>query len=173
MLDRLPIFIEPLNYADRRRELKGGLNLSDFHRMADLPGFNRQGNVAVRLSFSKLGQIPVVDGEFNTALELQCQNCLQSIDINVSNKFKLGFVASLSEADLLPDAYEPFLLESDNTALIDIIEEELLLTIPAFPKHQHDCLDKSYQRTNDIQQDTQSETDNPFSVLAKLKKTGD
>ncbi len=173
MLDRLPIFIEPLNYADRGRELEGELDLCKFPRLADFPGFNGRGNVAVILSFSKLGRIPVVDGEFRTVLDLQCQNCLQSIAINVSSEFKLGFVASINEADLLTDAYEPFLLECDKTALIEIIEEELLLTIPTFPKHEHDCLDKSDQNEKKVQQDTQSEIDNPFSVLAKLKKTGD
>lgn len=173
MLDRLPIYIEPLTYADRRRELAGGLELCRFPRLADLPGFNKRGEVAVTLSFSKLGRIPALDGQLNTILELLCQNCLRPLKINVASKFKLGFVTSLSEADLLPDAYEPFLLEGDKTALIDIIEEELLLTIPAFPKHKQACLDKSYQKAITVQQDTQSDTDNPFSVLAKLKKTGD
>jgi len=172
MLDRLPIFIEPLNYADRRRELSGDLDLSSFPRLADLPGFNNRGSVAVTLSFSKLGRIPALDGELNTIVELCCQNCLQPIKIPVSSKFKLGFVSSLSEADLLPDGYEPFLLESDKVALVDIAEDELLLTIPAFPKHTEGCLDTRYQKIM-VQVDTQSDTENPFSVLAKLKNTGE
>jgi uncharacterized protein len=49
----------------------------------------------------------------------------------------------------------------------------LLFTIHNFPKNEHDCLNIKYKNENKVQQDTQTERDNPFSVLAKLKKTGD
>jgi uncharacterized protein len=67
------------------------------------------------------------------------------------------------------------MVEEEKILLNKIIEDEILLTLPAFPKHQHAC---SVQKTDDnsvelLVNDGQSSPKNPFSVLAKLKHTGD
>jgi uncharacterized protein len=67
------------------------------------------------------------------------------------------------------------MVEEEKILLKNIIEDEILLTLPAFPKHQHAC---SVQKTDNsslqpLVNDGQSSPKNPFSVLAKLKHTGD
>ena len=56
-----------------------------------------------------------------------------------------------------------------------IIEDEILLNLPAFPKHQHNCIAKKDDNTsiNLLKDDESSFPENPFSILAKLKNTGD
>ncbi|MDD1642740.1 MAG: metal-binding protein, partial [Methylococcaceae bacterium] len=59
--------------------------------------------------------------------------------------------------------------------LKNIIEDEILLILPAFPKHQHNCIVAKFDNTSidPSVSDEQSFPENPFSILAKLKNTGD
>ena len=173
MLDRLPELIEPLLFADRDRRLKGEILLSSFPRLTSILAED-SGSVAIELSFGRNGRSAWVQGTVEAVLRLKCQNCLGGLDWPVKSEFKLGIVTSIDEVKLLPDDYEPLLVGEEKIALNDIIEEELLLAVPAFPKHDTKCF--VYAQTEDEKSSEsieQSDTNNPFSVLAKLKNTGD
>lgn len=168
MLDRLPKFIDPLLMTERGRGLVGEMQLSEFPRLAELLADNR-GVAVFELSFFKQGRQNVLQGKISTVLKLRCQNCLQVLDWPVDCEFRLGIVASLDEARRLPGDLEPLLVGQEKTVLRDIIEEELLLSVPLFPKHAKPCFD--YRQYSDTPAESgQSKTDNPFAVLAKLKK---
>jgi uncharacterized protein len=54
----------------------------------------------------------------------------------VASDLRLGIVSSLDEADRLPDSLEPFLLSGDvRVSLDELVEDELLLSIPPVPQH--------------------------------------
>jgi len=116
-----------------------------------------------------------VEGQIEAVLELTCQNCLQAVQWPVKNTVKLGIVTSVDQADRLPEDYEPLLVDEEKILLKNIIEDELLLILPAFPKHQHDCLahKSGNNKVDFLLSEQQSLTENPFSILAKLKNTGD
>jgi uncharacterized protein len=174
MLDRLPEYIDPLHLADKRGALKGQIPLRSLDRLAKLL-VNDAGSVVVDLFFGREGRLAKVEGRIETILELECQNCLEAIKWPVDCTIKLGIVTSIDQANRLPEEYEPLMVEEEKILLNKIIEDEILLTLPAFPKHQHAC---SVQKTDDnsvelLVNDGQSSPKNPFSVLAKLKHTGD
>ncbi len=174
MLERLPKFIDPLVFADRGSELKGDIELTECKRLADILA-NQNGKVGVQLSFFKQNRLAIIKGRVNVDIDLICQKCLEAVQWNSQISFDLGLVGSLDEADRLLEGYEPMLVKSkEKIALSTIVEEELLLAIPAFPKHEYNCLDSKLTKNNKTT--TRMETtpsNNPFSVLAKLKKTGD
>lgn len=175
MLDRLPEYIDPLQLADRRSNLKGQIPLSRLDRLADLL-MNDTGAVSVDLVFSREGSLAKIEGRIESILELECQNCLQAVSWPVDSAIRLGIVSSIDQADKLPDDYEPLLLENEKILLKDIIEDELLLILPQYPKHQHDCLARnpdSNSTETPSDKDAESHQKNPFSILANLKKTGD
>lgn len=176
MLDRLPEYIDPLHLADKRAELKGQIPLKDLERIAGML-YSVEGSVAVELVFGREGRLAKIEGRIEAVLELQCQNCLQAITWPVSSAIKLGIVTSLEQADRLPEDYEPLLVvEEQKMPLKDIIEDELLLALPAFPKHQHVCFNADALNKDSINSsanDPQSVAENPFSILANLKNTGD
>jgi len=174
MLARLPEFIDPLHLADKRGELKGQIPVSGLDRLADLL-FSDTGAVTVDLFFGREGRLAKIEGQIETVLELKCQNCLQAVQWPVKSNVKLGIVTSLDQADRLPEDYEPLLVDEGKTLLKNIIEDELLLILPAFPKHQHDCLGRkpSDKQADVLLNEQPSPTENPFSILAKLKNTGD
>jgi len=174
MLERLPKFIDPLVFADRGSELKGKIELADLQRLADILA-NQNGNVAVQLSFFKQNRLAGVKGQVNVNIDLVCQKCLEAVQWDSQISFALGLVSSLDEADRLPEGYEPMLVNSEEKiALSTLVEEELLLAIPSFPKHEYNCsdLEQSEQKKPRIKIEAEN-SDNPFSILAKLKKTGD
>jgi uncharacterized protein len=188
MLEQLPEFIDPLQCAEKRREFKGAMALSTMPRLIGAVA-EASGNASVSMAFAKQGSLAVLEGHLSAVLHLTCQNCLETFAWPVDTDFKLGIVTSPDEVLLLPDAFEPLLVGEDKTPLRDIIEEELLLAIPAFPKHtEGNCfIDKTRfaavpEREGAARPDNASpgltagsglKPDNPFSVLAKLKPTGD
>ncbi|MFU8788035.1 MAG: YceD family protein [Methylobacter sp.] len=174
MLARLPEYIDPLHLADKRGELKGQIPVSSLDRLADML-FDDTGAVAVELFFGREGRLAKVEGQLETVLELKCQNCLQAVQWPVKHSVKLGVVTSIDQADRLLEDYEPLLVNGEERILLkNIVEDELLLILPTFPKHAYNCLAQEFVNKEDLLQNQQpSLPENPFSILAKLKNTGD
>ncbi len=171
MLARLPELIDPLLLADRNASFEGQLPLSSFDRIADMLS-DDVGNVEVTLHFGRKGKLATVEGHFSAVLRLKCQRCLEPLEWAVNSDIKLGVVNSLALADKLPDGYEPLLLDDeDKIPIKNMVEDELLLSLPDIPKHQNDCL--APNNINDKQESLpkipKASTENPFSILANLK----
>jgi uncharacterized protein len=174
MLDRLPEYIDPLHLADKRGELKGQIPLRSLDRLARML-VSDEGAVAVDLFFGREGRLAKVEGHIETVLELECQNCLEAVKWPVDCAIKLGIVTSIDQANRLPEDYEPLMVEEGKVLLKNIIEDEILLVLPAFPRHQHACFVSKVDNNSvdSLANGDQSFSENPFSILAKLKNTGD
>lgn len=175
MLDRLPEYIDPLHLADKRGELKGQIAISSLDRLAEML-HNDTGNVSIDLFFGRDGRLVIIEGQIEANLELKCQNCLQALEWPVKTTVRLGVVTSIDQANRLPEEFDPLLITGGEKILLkSIIEDELILALPAYPKHQHNCFVHNFDNnTVDLlANDNQSSPENPFSILAKLKKTGD
>lgn len=171
MLARLPEFIEPLILVDRNASIEGELPLKGCQRIAEMLS-DDAGNVAISLFFGRKGKLATVEGQISTVLALKCQRCLESVEWPVNSEFKLGVVSSLALVDKLPDGYEPLLLiDEDKIPLKNLVEDELLLSLPDIPKHQHDCIapNISKNKLEPLSKTAQVSTVNPFSILADLK----
>ncbi len=169
MLDRLPEFIDPVLYAEQRRETVGRMPVKGLARLAELLE-NNSGDVTVDFAFEKKGRIATVHGVIKAELALVCQNCLKRLDWRIDIPVNLAVVSSQEQADRLAEEFDPLWLEDSRLALKDIVEDEILLALPDFPKHLEQCLEvKPVQR----QPQAATRSDNPFSILAQLKNTGD
>jgi uncharacterized protein len=166
MLEQPPEIIDPLVLVEKRRQLKGSLPLSKMLRLKDIL-FVQEGEVNFELKFEKDGKIAAVTGVVEAELQLQCQCCLGSISWPVRSRVSLGVVRSIDEADLLPEPYEPLLLDANDTfPLSDLIQDELLLAVPQIP--QHDRCETADLKMEPVASDIPKRA-NPFAVLAKLK----
>lgn len=178
MLDHLPQYIDPLHLVEKRAVLKGQIPISDFERLADILHSNA-GSANIELVFSREGRLAVVTGRIEVTLALTCQNCLDAVSIVIDCAIKLAIVASIDQANNLPEAYEPLLFDGDDNLLLkDIIEDEILLYLPIFPKHEHRCFvsqttDSGAATIFSEAESSEQTRQNPFSVLAHLKQTGD
>jgi uncharacterized protein len=169
MLDRLPEFIDPILYAEQRRETVGRMPVKGLLRLTELLE-NNSGDIAVDFAFEKKGRIATVQGTIKAELALVCQNCLKRLDWTIDIPVNLGVVTSTEQADRLAEEFDPLWLEDDRLALKDIVEDEILLALPDFPKHQNQCL--ASKKEQPVPEEA-TRSDNPFSILAQLKNTGD
>ena len=170
MSDKLPNLIDPLLFAERRSVLAGAIKIAALERLSD-EVLVTDGDVGVEVQFAKQGKLAVISGTIKAVLELECQSCLQALSWPIDLSFKLCVVSSLQEADQLEIDCEP--LDGEKVSLNTLIEDEILLALPDYPKHEYDCIARRSSKDVDFDGESRTETNNPFSVLAKLKKTGE
>ena len=165
MLDCLPERVEPLGLADVGRSFRGTLPVRRFERLAPLL-HSAQGELAVRLEF-RLDErrIRTLKGAIQGELSLVCQRCLNGLRFPVDVQFSLGIVSSEAEIDRLPEGYEPLLVSGDPIQTLAMVEDEVLLAIPAIPLHEHGMRECEVGYRNP----SLPEKENPFAVLKKLK----
>jgi len=105
--------------------------------------------ITVELNFSyDSNKVHVIEGHISTLLRLNCQRCLEDFDFELLQKIYVGVVPSLEAAKLLPEQYEPLLLEDGKINVLDWLMEEINLAIPMIPMHEASCgLQKHFSDT--------------------------
>jgi DUF177 domain-containing protein len=157
--------IDPLFLVRTKRNFQGALPLSRMHRLAELL-YDTEGEATFDLSFRLEGRVPSVIGHVSADLTLQCQLCLKSTRWVIEREVNLGVVASIDEASLLPEPYEPLLIQNEKTTLTDIVEDELILGLPLIARHTV-C-----EMTGRSIEEEIGPNERPFAILAELRKTG-
>ncbi len=170
MLDRLPILIDPLSFAERGKRLLGTIKINELSRLSEVL-LDNSGEIEVDLAFDKEGRVPVIVGKIKANLIAECQSCLKQVILPIDKHFKLGMVTSEEQADRLAGECEPLFLQDEKVSLNELVEDELLLALPDFPKHSDVCVERG--RDEAVNEHEEIDSNNPFSVLAKLKNTGD
>ncbi len=167
----LPKTVDPLKYADQNKVLKGALAVKCMPRLLDMLA-DDSGEVKVELEFDRDEQnLRVVTGRLEAELWLECQRCLSPVQKTLVSEFALGIVLSDEQAKNLPKHYEPLLVEPEELILRDMVEEELILSLPMFAYHEH-CGSgetESVSEKKDADEAPPAEKENPFSVLSELK----
>jgi uncharacterized protein len=170
MSGRLPVAIDPLRFAETGRRLEGRLLLGGFDRLAPLLS-DTTGEIEVELEFGIDDmRVPFLSGHIQGHLRLTCQRCMEPMDYEVDSHFILGLVQSDYEADGLREDYEPLLVGDEPMVLADIIEDELILTLPIVPSHELSACPVTTHVTDSSTENTADEAVNPFAVLSELKK---
>jgi uncharacterized protein len=163
-MSALPKLIDPILLAEKGKEISGQIPLSICHRLNESL-HSHDGFATFKLEFGKDGRLPTIKGRIEANVVLQCHVCLEALDWRIDSSVNLGVVSSIDEADRLSQSYEPLVISNRETLteLCDIVQDELILALPIFPRHPRCSGDGS----ND--QVCSEKKPNPFSVLANLK----
>ncbi len=164
MIGQLGDLIDPIQLAEKRGFFEDKLSIRELERLSGLL-MDDVGEAAFELLFSKQGKFTAISGFVNANLAIKCQTCLEKLVFSVQSQIKLAVVSSIDEAKILPESYEPLLLEGKGIAITDIIEDEILLALPIVPKHNN-CRPQS----TSVQKFPE---ENPFAILSQLKNQGD
>ena len=118
----------------------------------------------------------IVSGELEAPVDLECQRCMGPMATTLNSRFVLGLVTSDEQAQQLPRELEPFLTDEFSADLWAMVEDELLLVLPPFPLHdRNECPARedleALEPDGTPAEPAKSGKENPFSVLADLKKT--
>ncbi len=171
MLDQLPELINPVVFAERQSHLLGHLSVQRLDRLADFL-FDKKGELKVDLQFYKEGKVPVIEGRIEGHLILTCQSCLHALEWVVNKPVKIGMVQTIEQADRLAEEFEPMMVADNKMSLSGIVEDEVLISLPDYPRHENECL-KYPPAEKLVEPEIKPEPDNPFAVLATLNITGD
>ena len=175
-----PAQIEPFKWAEQGFTWSGQLPLSRFARIArEAVGSidDQLVNIDCKLSMDAYHRIAWLDGHVEASVSMECQRCLNAVEIELASDFHLALVDDESLIERLDEDADFIVLgESEATTkgdydapatadLLALIEDELLLLLPLSPKH--DACEHKHQPA--VQEAAAEKRDNPFDVLAGLK----
>jgi len=162
---KLPNKINFFNFAKKEVKLNGDFKVSELSRLSEIAS-NENDKVEVDLSFRlENGRTPCVEGIIRTILVLDCQRCLDSLQVDLKVPFNIAFARNEFQADSLDDKFEIYLIGDDEELETkDLITDEILLSIPMAPSHDYDCGLKT-DKGNIVEE----VGEHPFDVLKNIK----
>lgn len=180
MSDRLAVRIDPIKLANSGDRLTGWVPITQMPRLCDLLT-NSEGRVEATIQFGQIDQgTRFITGEAEAVVSVVCQRCLEEMTFNLRAEFSLGLVETESEAQTLPEEFEPKLIGDEMLEIAEMLEDELILAMPIISMHDEaDCRCEAlkYCAPADIKPETiaDSNTRRPMAGLKALldKKTGD
>lgn len=98
---------------------------------------------------------------------VECQRCLQSMDVVLQTDSELAVVSSDEAAGSLPQSLDPVVVEHGTLSIADLVEDELILALPLAPMHQTGPCAEAAESGESEQR---GDGENPFSVLKGLKR---
>jgi uncharacterized protein len=179
MSREFPDIVDPWKAADGRRIFQGTMPLERMARLVALLAPVDEGAatspevVEFRTVFAYDRQgLLTIDVSVSAELPLQCQRSLAVFTLPVERRSRVVVIESVAEQDEVPEPYEPFLVEERRLALVDLVEEELLLAVPQVPvapAAEAPELPGSVA-LEDAPEEPAEQTHRPFSGLAGLMK---
>jgi len=176
-------FIDSLDFARNGQQINGEVSIVELPRLLDVLE-NSQGalSYAVRGGLDKLGNY-LLDVSITGSCRLRCQRCLGAMEhaVRIDTRLLLRDQASLDALDdnVAGGEEEEFdsILADTHLDVLDLLEEEILLSLPIAPKHELGACQAAGDGSKPLRpslpqeaEDRHEEEKNPFAVLAKLKR---
>ena len=163
MQKKLPESVDFLKQVERNACFEGVWPVSAFTRLAEVV-YKDQGEIKARLKFGTRAGTNCLDGHVQADLELRCERCLEPVNKHIESDFRFGLITSEDEAGLLPKEFEPLLASNYELSLLELVEDEILLSLPIVARHDEECSGILQKHKDDdrVQQDT-------YKPIAALK----
>ena len=115
----------------------------------------------------------IIEVEIQGAGDLACQRCLEPVTLPLKIATTLTVVAHDEEARSCIRSHEPIILDEGMLNIDHMLEEEILLSLPAVALHPKvPANDISLAEHEGIERRAERGLDNPFAVLKKLTTEG-
>ena len=165
----LPRVVEPRKLANAQASFERPIKAEDLSRLSELSLNLVKATVQIQFDRNDQGR-PELRGHVSAELHLECQRCLEPMQLLIERDIHLGIVWDEAQADALPRGLDPWIAGEDQADLIDIIEEEILLEIPVVARHDTDCLNPDLLSVGEGgKAEVGEQKVNPFDMLAQLK----
>ena len=141
------INIDPKLFAQLSKSAAGTVAFAKLSRLHDLAEHNNTDIVYTLQFFYDEDRQCCIAGRIQTTLQLICNRCLNLYDYAIDTNFKLYPVTDYKK-DYSVKQLDVVLMKNGLISIIDIIEDELILNLPAIPRHLDDDLNcQSAQKT--------------------------
>lgn len=171
LLEPLPTTLDVRKAAARGAIVTGILKPTDLARFLPLVA-GPEGTILVKMEFSR-----DEEGRYLLHLSIEadllvtCQRCLETLPTHIGSDCVLAVVWTDEEAAHLPKHLEPLIVKESLCSLWPIVEDELILSLPAYSYHEAEDCKLSIAEFSDPtpQEVTGDEKPNPFNLLGQLK----
>ena len=108
-----------------------------------------------------------IRGRITARAVLQCQRCLGPVALDLDVPVSLAMVWAEKEIPSLPSRYEGVVVGEDPADLYDLVEEEMLLSLPLVAAHESGSCPSQPEARDQNEDDSAAEPrrENPFAVL--------
>jgi len=158
-------FIDSLDFARNGEQIDAEVPFAELPRLLDVLE-NTQGVLHYTLQgkLDRLGN-PVLGVTMSGVCQLRCQRCLQSLDYEIQYDTSLILRDEAGLEALQDDDDEEFdsVLADVQLDVLELLEEEILLSLPIAPKHETGAC--RVAKSESLQEAER----HPFAVLEKLK----
>jgi len=162
----LPVTANFMRQVELNRTFEGVYSLAKFERLGEVLQSN-EGYVNAKLEFGHSVGFACLKAKVSAKLRVMCQRCLGPMETEVAGSFKFALLNSEEDFELVPDEFEPYLLEGEEQSIIDLVEDELLLSLPMVTVHEEACSDFMKSQQKAIK--ASKEESHPFAALKALK----
>jgi uncharacterized protein len=109
--------------------------------LAELPRLRSRiagigGSVHGAARFGRQSGFAVADLSLAGTATLQCQRCMQAMELSVDSTTHVALILTEAEAADVPEELEPVLARDGRISPGELVEEELLLALPIVPLHE-------------------------------------
>jgi uncharacterized protein len=163
--------------ADATAEVELSVPLSVLERLKSLLTTS-EGEATARIRWTREGGHVIAQVEAVAKLKLRCQRCLEEFELPVSSRSRVVLVADESQVVALPEELETALAVEGRIRQRDLVEEELLLAVPAAPRHAEGGCEARFGPAGSLERaavpgvmvvaETRVNTQRPFAGLADL-----
>jgi len=169
MSNTLQIEVDPFLCASQRRYFEGEVTYQQMPRLQeDIEASTKP--LDAKLEFSKEGKFILLTARIKGTLVLQCAACLEEMDFPIDINVRLVLINDESLFGVLPEEYEPRVIEGDRVLLSSIVEDEIVLALPYIARHDVCPVELPMSSASDnfvIEKEVKT---NPFKVLEDFKK---
>jgi uncharacterized protein len=167
-----PPWSKPLD-VDRLSEAEADIDFAV--PLAELPRLRSQlagieGEVRGRVHFGRAAGIAVAEVAMSGMAHVVCQRCLEAMEVPVATTVRVGLIAAESDLSRVPEDLEPVLALEGRISVGELVEEELLLTLPIVPLHAQTDACVVAAAAPLVTDEREEETQRPFEGLGELFK---
>jgi uncharacterized protein len=162
----LPESANFLRQVELNRKIEGEYPLTSLLRLSEAL-LENDGVVKAKLEFGYSVGFACLKASVSADLVVKCQRCLKPMGQQVTGSFKFALVSSEDEYELVPEEFEPYLLEGEEQSIIDLVEDELLLSMPMVMTHEDAC--SAFMKEQGEQIKAAREAAHPFAALKALR----
>ncbi len=160
--------IDPFVLAERGQSRCLRIQVSELKRLSSLVRHS-QGAIEANLKFGVDEQgIRYIAGTIKGEVAVQCQRCMEDMPLVLDVDVSVAIVRTDEQANRVPEGYEPCIVDRETLSLFDLVEDELILSLPDIAKHPEGVCSSVLPSEAELTSQSPGR-ENPFAVLADLK----
>lgn len=174
-LGPLPEHVDARRLFAQNAEIRALVELASLSRLCEYLVEGEGTQIEVQLDFSQdESRQRRLTGTIKTKLQVRCERCLQPMELFLQVRPELLVASDEQECQLLEEqaSQEVVICEDGQLALLALIEDELILSLPLVPTHSNsDCnaVLKQLQDEAEVVTEGEENNDQPFADLKRLK----